>query len=181
MALKPITEFIAALKGMSLPSVAAARIGETTPKLTGDLPSVRLVASELVFAPMGIGGSSKFYLDAGSNMVEDRGRRISGILNLEIWGADEDAVNAIALATAEGVASAETVLLGKGFLRLRQSQWLPMEESPLRGTESSKALKQTLAYAMIFEDVETVVPDQGTISEIDVVIQPPVEEGMDIK
>lgn len=181
MAMKPIAEFIAALKGMSLPSVSAARIGEITPKLTGDLPSVRLVASELAFSPMGIGGSSKVYLDSGSNLVEDRGRRINGILNLEIWGADEDAVNEIALAAAQGVATAETALLGKGFLRLRQSKWLPTEESPLRGTESSKAVKQTLAYEMIFEDIETAVPGEGIINEINVRIEPPVEEGLDIK
>jgi hypothetical protein len=181
MALKPITVLIAALKGMALPAVAPARIGEITPKLAGDLPTLRLVASELAFSPLGIGGSRFAYLDAGDNPVEDRGRRINGILNLEVWGADEDAVNALAMAAAEGLAGAESALLGKGFLRLRQSRWLPAEDTVLKGTGAAKALKQTLAFEIVFEDIETAPVREGLIKEIDVRIRPPVEEGLDIK
>ena len=121
------------------------------------------------------------YLDGDDNLVEDRGRRIKGVVNLEIWGADEDAVNGIALAVAERVAGAEVDLLGKGFLRFRQSRWLAADEAPLRGTQSDKALKQILAYDIVFEDVETAPSGEGIISEIDVRIKPPVEEGLDIK
>ncbi|GEM_PF-2636642 len=181
MALKPITELINALKGMALPTIAPARIGETAPKLPGELPTVRLVASELAFSPLGIGGSRKVYLDATHTLVEDRARRIKGVLNLEVWGADEDAVNIIALAVAERVADAESVLLGKGFLRLRQSKWQAAEAAPLRGSDPTvNALRQTLAYEMVFEDVETVPSDEGIIKEIDVRLKPPVEEGLDV-
>jgi hypothetical protein len=185
MALKPITELINALQGMALPGIVPARIGESAPKLPADLPTLRLVASELSFSPLGIGGSRRVYVDGDDNLVEDRGRRIKGVVNLEIWGADEDAVNVIALAVAERVADAEIDLLGKGFLRFRQSKWLAAEEAPLRGTQSGaqieKALKQILAYDIVFEDVETVPSGEGVISEIDVRIKPPVEEGFDIK
>ena len=181
MALKPITELIEALQGMALPSIPAARIGETTPKLPGDLPALRLVAAELAFSRLGIGGSASIHLDAADNLVEARGRRIKGVLNLEIWGADEDVINVIALAVAEGVADAEADLLTRGFLRLRQSKWKGAEEARLRGTVSDMALRQILAYEIVFEDVETVPSGQGLIKEIDVRIKPPVEEGLDIK
>jgi hypothetical protein len=181
MALRPITELINALKGMALPGIAPARIGETTPKVPGDLPALRLVVSELAFSPMGIGGSRKVYLDPGDNLVEDRGRRIKGVLNLEVWGADEDAVNLVAQAVAERVEAAEAELLGKGFLRLRQSKWPAAEEAPLRGASSTTALRQILAYEIVFEDVETVPSGEGFIREIDVRLKPPVEEGLDIK
>jgi hypothetical protein len=180
MALRPIAELINALRGLALPTVPPARIGETAPKQPGDLPAVRVVASELAFSPLGIGGSRNVYLDAGANLVEDRGRRIKGVLNLEVWGGDEDAVNMIALAAAEGLAGIETQLLAKGFLRLRQSKWAAAEEAPLRGTQSDKALKQSLAYEIVFEDVQTAPVGEGIIKEIEVRIKPPVEEGLDI-
>jgi hypothetical protein len=181
MALRPITVLIAALKGMGLPAIAPARIGETTPKLPGDLPALRVVASELAFSPLGIGGSRVVYKDPSDILVEDKGRRIKGVLNLEVWGPDEDAVNMLALAVAERVAETETALLGQGFLRLRQSKWQAAEDAPLRGTDSGKALRQILAYEIVFEDVETAPPGEGLIREIDVRIKPPVEEGLDIK
>lgn len=181
MALKPISELIDALKGMALPGIAPSRIGESTPKVPGDLPALRVVAAELAFSPLGIGGSRNTYLDASDVLMEDRGRRITGVLNLEIWGADEDAVNIMAMAVAEKVADTESALLGRGFLRLRQSKWRSAEEAPLRGTQSDKALRQILAYEIVFEAMETVPSGEGVIREIDVRIQPPVDEGLDIK
>jgi hypothetical protein len=181
MALKPISELIDALKGMTLPGIAPSRIGETTPKVPGDLPALRVVASELAFSPLGIGGSRNVYLDASDALMEDRGRRIKGVLNVELWGADEDAVNIMAMAVAEKVAETESALVGRGFLRLRQSKWQAAEEAPLRGTQSDKALRQILAYEIVFEDMETVPSGEGVIREIDVRIKPPVEEGLDIK
>lgn len=192
MALKPITEFIAALKGMSLPSLAPARIGEATPKAAGDLPSVRVIASALSFAPLGIGGSRMVRLDPSSALVEDVGRRITGTLNLEVWGADEDVLNQIASAAAEKTAAAETDLLGRGFLRLRQSAWQPVVDAPLRGAHpATDALKLVLAYDMVFEDIETSpVGPGGPIQEVDVRVFPgleagaggtPIEEDMDIR
>jgi hypothetical protein len=181
MALKPITELIDALKGMALPLIQPARIRETTPKLPADLPSLRVVASELAFSPLGIGGSRNVYLDASDTLVEDRGRRIKGVLHVEVWGADEDALNTVALAVAEGLAGAETSLSGKGFLRLRQSKWIAAAEARLTGNSNAKALKQTLAYEIVFEETETAPVGEGLIKEIDVRIGPPVEEGFDIK
>lgn len=181
MALKPILELIGALKGMALPGLQAARIGETTPKVPGNLPALRVVAAELAFSPLGIGGSRNAYVDAFDVPMEDRTRRIKGVLNLEIWGADEDAVNIMAMAVAEKVAGTETALVGRGFLRLRQSRWRAVEEAPLRGTQSDKALRQILAYEMVFEDMETVPSGEGIIDGIEVRIQPPVDEGLDIK
>jgi hypothetical protein len=181
MALKPISELIDALKGMALPGIAPSRIGETTPKVPGDLPALRVVASELSFAPLGIGGSRNIYVDASDVLMEDRGRRIRGVLNLEVWGADEDAVNIMAMAVAEKLAETESALLGRGFLRLRQSKWRAAEDAPLRGTQSSMALRQILAYEIVFEDMETVPSGEGVIKEIDVRIKPPVDEGLDVK
>lgn len=180
MALRPITELIDALRSLALPLVPVARIGETAPRLPADLPAVRVVASELMFAPLGIGGSRKAYLDATATLVEDRGRRITGSLSVEVWGADEDAVNGIAVAAAEGLAGIETALLGRGFLRLRQSKWQPAADSRLRGTASDMALRQSLAYEIVFEDVETAPVDGGLIKTVEVRVKPPVEEGFDI-
>lgn len=181
MALKPISELIEALKGMALPGIAPSRIGETTPKLPGDLPALRVVAAELTISPMGIGGSRDIHKDASDVLMEDRRRRITGVLNLEIWGADEDAVNIMAMAVAEKVAEMESALLGRGFLRLRQTKWRAAEEALLRGTQSDKALRQILAYEFVFEGMETVPSGAGVINEIDVRIQPPVDEGLDRK
>jgi hypothetical protein len=192
MALKPITEFIAALKGMSLPPLLPARIGETTPKVAGDLPSVRVVASALSFAPLGIGGSRAVRLDPSDMLVEDVGRRITGSLNLEVWGGDEDVINQIAAAAAEKTAAAETDLLKRGFLRLRQSAWQPAVDAPLRGASpAADALKLVLAYEMIFEDIETApAGPEAPIREVDVHVfpnlgidegNPAIEEDMDIR
>jgi hypothetical protein len=181
MALKPISEFIAALKGMSLPSLAPARIGETTPKVAGDLPGVRVVASALSYAPLGIGGSRMVRLDSSSLLVEDVGRRITGTLNLEVWGADEDVINQIAAAAAEATAAAETDLLARGFLRLRQSTWQPAVDAPLRGASpAADALKLVLAYDMIFEDIETKpAGPEAPIKDVDVRVFPGLDAGAD--
>jgi hypothetical protein len=181
MALSPITKMLAALRGLGLPAVPVARIGETAPKLPGELPAVRVVASELAFAPLGIGGSRAVRLDADANWVEDRARRITGVLDVEVWGADEDAVNILAVAVAEGLAGIETDLLAAGFLRLRQSRWRPAEEAPLRGVQDGKALRQALAYDIVFEDVETAPADEGVIQRIDIRVKPPVEEDFDVR
>jgi hypothetical protein len=164
---------------MSHPSLDPARIGETTPKAAGDLPGVRVVASALSFAPLGIGGSRMARLDASSAWVEDVGRRITGVLNLEVWGADEDVLNQIASAVAEKTAAAETDLLGRGFLRLRQSNWQPAVDAPLRGASpAADALKLVLAYDMIFEDIETAPADPGApIKEVDVRVFPGLDGG----
>ena len=180
MALRPIIELIDALRGLNLPTLTPARIGESAPRLPGDLPALRIVASELVFSPLGIGGSRRAYVDASDTLVEDRGRRITGSLSLEVWGTDEDAVNMIALAAAEGLAGIETPLLARGFLRLRQSKWQAAEEARLRGTASDKALKQALAYEIVFEDVETAPVDEGLIKTVEVRLKPPVGEGFDV-
>jgi hypothetical protein len=179
MALKPITEFIAALRGMSLPSLPAARIGETTPKAIGDLPSVRVVASALAFAPLGIGGSRRVRLDPSDILVEEVGRRVTGTLNLEVWGGDEDGINQIASAAAEQTAAAETDLLKRGFLRLRQSAWQPAVDAPLRGASpAAAALKLVLAYDMIFEDIQTApAGPEAPIREVDVHVFPKIEAG----
>jgi hypothetical protein len=153
MALKPISELIDALKGMALPGLPPARIGETTPKVPDDLPALRVVAAELVFSPLGMGGSRTILVDASDVRVEDLGRRIMGALNLEVWGEDEDAVNIMAMAVAEKIAETESALVDRGFLRLRQSKWRAAEEAPLRGTQSDKALRQILAYEIVFEDM----------------------------
>ncbi len=182
MALKPITEIIASLKALSLPGLPVGRIGDLTPKVSGDLPTLRVVASELDFSPLGIGGFSSVHLDATDTWVEERGRRINGSLNVELWASDEDAANALAVATAEGLAGTNTDLLGRGFLKLRQAKWLPVEEATLRGIGGGTALKQTLVFDMVFEDIETVASGPGgPIVEIDVRIQPPFEEGVDLK
>jgi hypothetical protein len=182
MALKPITELINALKGLGLPSVPAARIGDTVPKLPGELPTVRVVASDLMFSPLGIGGSRSLRKDALANLVEESGRRITGIIKVEAWGDDEDAVNMIALAAAEGLAGIESQLRGQGFLRLRQSRWQAAEEAPLRGTPEPhrKALRQALAYDIVFEDMVSVAPGEGIISVVEVRIQPPVGEELKV-
>lgn len=180
MALAPITRLLSALKGLGLAEVPPERIGETAPKLDADLPAVRLVASELSFSPIGIGSRLLRKTEADS-WVEDRARRIAGILDVEAWGADEDAVNRLALGLAEGLAGKETDLLAAGFLRLRQSRWKPPAETPLRGVENGKALMQSLAYDFIFEDVAAETPDEGIIERIDIRVQPPVEEGFDVR
>jgi hypothetical protein len=150
--------------------------------VVGDLPAIRLVAAELAFAPMGIGGSFQVRAGAADTLVVDRGRRIKGVVHLEVWGADEDSVNVLASAVAERVAAKESDLSAQGFLRLRQSKWLPVEEVPLRGAGRPRASKQILAYEMIFEEIETVVAGpEGPIREIDVRIQPPIEESLDLK
>lgn len=183
MALKPITELINALKGLALPGVPAARIGDTVPKLPADLPTVRVVASDLMFSPLGIGGSRSVRLDASDNLVEESGRRITGILKIEAWDDDEDAANMVALAVAEGLAGIETQLRAKGFLRLRQSRWQAAEEAILRGVQNpnqNKALRQTLAYDIVFEDMIVETPGEGVINKVEVRIRPPVEEGLDV-
>lgn len=183
MALKPISELINALKGLALPTVPAARIGETVPKLPADLPRVRVVASDLMFSPLGIGGSRSLRLDALANLVEETGRRITGTIKIEVWGNDEDAVNMIALAAAEGLAGIETQLRGQGFLRLRQSRWQAAEEAILRGTQNpnqNKALRQALAYDIVFEDMMVAAPGEGVIHTVEVRIQPPVGEELNV-
>jgi hypothetical protein len=181
MALKPISEMVAALKAMPLPGILPARIGEATPKTGADLPTLRVAPAELDFSPLGIGGFSSVHLDDTDTWVEERGRRINGSVNVEAWAADEDTANALAVAVAEGLAKADTELLGRGFLKLRQSRWLPAEETALRSEGGGTALKRTLVFDMVFEDIETVASGPGgPIVRIDVRIQPPFEEGMDL-
>jgi hypothetical protein len=146
------------------------------PSAASDLPSVVVAVSEASDLGAGLGGL------VGTRRVSDTAwssitaSRSAGVFALELWAADEPALNALADAVMD------RLVPGEAFLRLSVQSLGPIDVAPLGFAGAATALKLPLGVAFVHETpaTEDTGPD-GIVKTVHVELSDDFHEVMDIQ
>jgi hypothetical protein len=179
---KSVQEFVKVLKLIPPGVVPTDHIGLERPSKETDLPAVVAWVSQLKEANVGVGGLPSSRKVDADHWEDVRVSRATGALAVEIWAATSGKVIEIADALFQRLETSAVDLRDKGFIRFDHREVNPIEETKLGVDETKKALRMSLAFSIVFEDVrtETIGPD-GIIRKVHVEINNQFQEKLDIQ
>lgn len=145
-------------------TLPAGHAGTRRPSVPADLPRLVVAASEVKEELLGIGGLVGARAVASDRWATSGGTRAAGIIDLELWGADESTVTTLAdavFASFDDLAA----LAAAGFMRLSPMSVGPIGEAVLGvgvgGTDTALLLPVTCRF--VFERVEVAEEGPGGI------------------
>ena len=172
-----MTAWQAAQSLITLLEGTAPHVSARRPSAAGDLPGVAVSVSEASDVGAGLGGLVETRRLSDTAWTSVTASRCAGVFALELWAADNGAVNTLADAVMAALTAG-----AEGFQRLTVQSFGPIDVAPLGFAGDATALRLPVGVAFVHETPlsEDTGPD-GIVKTVHVELSDDFHEVMDIQ
>lgn len=177
-----ILAFTTAIRELPALTISPDHVGTAAPTTKSELPAIAIGLARTELSISGIGGVVLEHETDPAQWEQRFARRLTGTLRIDVYAKTDAEALKLAGDALQIVGAQAVALRGEGVLQMGAADWdrvlpivLPAEN------QEPDAVRQTVEMDFIFEHVNQETPGPGgVITELDVVITPPVKERFQI-